>query len=154
MTFPFRCRPSARRNGGERPRAYHIFRRQILLYTFLSPITAPALQSARRTRQGRVSTPRCPERARHARHDRPALPQSVERLCVVARLPERTSEFGIRHRQIALPAGVVSYGLQRTSVVTLWNGEPGDGPGGTEHMIELMKKLTGRQPIIIDPATL
>jgi hypothetical protein len=38
--------------------------------------------------------------------------------------------------------------------MTLWNGEAGDGPGGTEHMVELVKKLTGRQPVIIDPATL
>ena len=48
----------------------------------------------------------------------------------------------------------LSYGLQRTSFVTLWNGELGDGPGGTEHMVELVKKLTGRQPIIIYPALL
>ena len=39
----------------------------------------------------------------------------------------------------------LSYGLQRASFVTLWNGEPGDGPGGTEHMVELVRKLTGRQ---------
>jgi hypothetical protein len=48
----------------------------------------------------------------------------------------------------------LSYGLRRTSFVTLWNGEPGDGPGGTEHMIHWVRKLTGRQPLIIDPATL
>lgn len=48
----------------------------------------------------------------------------------------------------------LSQGLRRTSFVTLWNGEPGDGPGGTQHMVELVRKLTGRQPIIIDPATL
>ena len=48
----------------------------------------------------------------------------------------------------------LSCGLQRVSFVALWNGEPGDGPGGTENMVELVRKLTGRQPIIIDPATL
>jgi len=48
----------------------------------------------------------------------------------------------------------LSYGLRRVSFVTLWNGESGEGPGGTEHMVALVKKLTGRQPIIIDPATL
>jgi hypothetical protein len=48
----------------------------------------------------------------------------------------------------------LSYGLGRTSFVALWNGEPGDGPGGTQHMVELVKKLTGRQPIIIDPGKL
>jgi hypothetical protein len=48
----------------------------------------------------------------------------------------------------------LSSGLRRTSFVALWNGEPGDGPGGTEHMVALVKKLTGRQPVIIHPATL
>ena len=48
----------------------------------------------------------------------------------------------------------LAYGLQRVSFVTLWNGEPGDGPGGTEHMVELVRKLTGRQAIVIDPVTL
>jgi tetratricopeptide (TPR) repeat protein len=45
-------------------------------------------------------------------------------------------------------------GLLKTSFITLWDGEPGDGPGGTQNMVELVRKLTGRQPIIIDPATL
>ena len=45
-------------------------------------------------------------------------------------------------------------GLRKASFVTLWNGEPGDGPGGTEHMVDLVRKLTGRQPEIIDPAAL
>jgi hypothetical protein len=48
----------------------------------------------------------------------------------------------------------LSQGLRRVSFITLWNGEPGDGPGGTQNMIELVRKLTGRQPIVIDPATL
>jgi tetratricopeptide (TPR) repeat protein len=48
----------------------------------------------------------------------------------------------------------LSQGLLRASFITLWNGEPGDGPGGTQNMVELVRKLTGRQPIIIDPATL
>jgi len=48
----------------------------------------------------------------------------------------------------------LSQGLRRASFITLWNGERGDGPGGTQNMIELVRKLTGRQPIIIDPATL
>ena len=48
----------------------------------------------------------------------------------------------------------LAYGLQRVSFVTLWNGEPGDGPGGTEHMVELVRKLTGRQAIVIDPVML
>jgi len=48
----------------------------------------------------------------------------------------------------------LSQGLTRLSSVVLWNGEPGDGPGGTQHMVELVRKLTGRQPEIIDPAKL
>jgi hypothetical protein len=48
----------------------------------------------------------------------------------------------------------LSQGLRRASFITLWNGEPGDGRGGTQNMVELVRKLTGRQPIIIDPATL
>ena len=48
----------------------------------------------------------------------------------------------------------LSQGLRRASFITLWNGEAGDGPGGTQNMVELVRKLTGRQPIIIDPATL
>ena len=48
----------------------------------------------------------------------------------------------------------LSQGLRRASFITLWNGEPGDGPGGTQNMVELVRKLTGRQPVIIDPATL
>jgi len=48
----------------------------------------------------------------------------------------------------------LSQGLRKTSFVTLWDGAPGDGPGGTENMVALVRKLTGRQPIIIDPANL
>ena len=48
----------------------------------------------------------------------------------------------------------LSQGLRKASFVTLWDGEPGDGPGGTENMVELVRKLTGRQPIIIDTANL
>jgi hypothetical protein len=48
----------------------------------------------------------------------------------------------------------LSQGLNRTSFVTLWNGEPGDGPGGTQNMVDLVRKLTGRHPVIIDPTKL
>jgi hypothetical protein len=33
----------------------------------------------------------------------------------------------------------LSQGLLRTSFITLWNGEPGDGPGGTQNMVELVR---------------
>jgi hypothetical protein len=48
----------------------------------------------------------------------------------------------------------LSQGLRKISFVTLWDGEPGDGPGGTQNMVELVRALTGRQPEIIDPKTL
>jgi hypothetical protein len=48
----------------------------------------------------------------------------------------------------------LSCGLQKLSFLTLWDGNPGDGPGGTDHMVSLVQKLTGRQPVIIDPKTL
>jgi hypothetical protein len=48
----------------------------------------------------------------------------------------------------------LSNGLAKVSFITLWDGKPGDGPGGTQHMVELVRKLTGRQPVLIDPATL
>jgi tetratricopeptide (TPR) repeat protein len=48
----------------------------------------------------------------------------------------------------------LSNGLAKVSFITLWDGKPGDGPGGTEHLVELVRKLTGRQPVLIDPATL
>jgi tetratricopeptide (TPR) repeat protein len=48
----------------------------------------------------------------------------------------------------------LSCGLGKVSFVALWDGKPGDGPGGTEHMANLVQALTGRQPAIIDPAQL
>jgi hypothetical protein len=48
----------------------------------------------------------------------------------------------------------LSNGLARVSFIALWNGAAGDGPGGTQHMVGIARKLTGRQPYIIDPATL
>jgi hypothetical protein len=48
----------------------------------------------------------------------------------------------------------LSGGLSKVSFIALWDGQAGDGPGGTQHMVELVRKLTGRQPEIIDPATL
>jgi hypothetical protein len=48
----------------------------------------------------------------------------------------------------------LSQSLRRTSFLMLWDGEAGDGPGGTKNMVDLVRKLTGRQPVIIDPATL
>jgi hypothetical protein len=66
--------------------------------------------------------------------------------------PEGVSAHDRCNRWILYSA--LSHGLQRTSFITLWNGEPGDGPGGTQHMVEIVRKLTGHQPVIIDPASL
>jgi len=65
--------------------------------------------------------------------------------------PEGVSVHDRCNRWILYSA--LSMGLRKTSFITLWNGEPGDGPGGTQHMVELVRKLTGRQPEIIDPKT-
>ena len=48
----------------------------------------------------------------------------------------------------------LAHGVPKLSFVTLWDGAPGDGPGGTEHMANLVRDLTGRRPTVIDPATL
>jgi hypothetical protein len=48
----------------------------------------------------------------------------------------------------------LSCGGTRVSFLALWDGRVGDGPGGTEHMVELMRRQTGRRPTIIDPAML
>lgn len=66
--------------------------------------------------------------------------------------PEGVSVHDRCNRWILYTA--LSQGLRRTSFVTLWSGEPSDGPGGTQHMVELVRKLTGRQPVVIDPKTL
>ena len=66
--------------------------------------------------------------------------------------PEGVSVHDRCNRWILYTA--LSQGLRRISFITLWNGRPGDGPGGTENMVDLVRKLTGRQPVIIDPATL
>jgi hypothetical protein len=48
----------------------------------------------------------------------------------------------------------LSRGPDLVSFVALWDGQPGDGPGGTQHMVELYRDVTGRTPIVIDPAQL
>lgn len=66
--------------------------------------------------------------------------------------PEDTSVHDRCNRWILYSA--LSWGLRRVSAIVLWNGQEGDGPGGTKHMVELVSTLTGRPPEIIDPATL
>jgi hypothetical protein len=48
----------------------------------------------------------------------------------------------------------LALGVDKVLGVLLWDREPADGPGGTQHMHDLIARLTGRAPMIIDPATL
>lgn len=48
----------------------------------------------------------------------------------------------------------LSQGLSRVSFLTVWDGQVGDGPGGTRDMIELVRQFTGQQPWIINPKDL
>ena len=66
--------------------------------------------------------------------------------------------------ELGLPRGVERYdrcnrwmlytelaqGVPKVPFVTPWDG----GPGGTEHMANLVRDLTGCCPIVIDPKTL
>ncbi len=65
------------------------------------------------------------------------------------------------------PAGVDAYarcnlwllntalagGVDRVRLIALWDGAKGDGPGGTEHMVNEVKRRTGRA-VVIDTASL
>ena len=45
------------------------------------------------------------------------------------------------------------YGAASVSLIALWNGQPGDGPGGTKDMVETARKR-GAKTIILDAAPL
>lgn len=47
----------------------------------------------------------------------------------------------------------LAHGVDRLRVVVLWNGQGGDGPGGTAHLMKLTRAL-GQSPIWIDTRTL
>jgi len=42
----------------------------------------------------------------------------------------------------------LAQGGARVVLIALWNGEPGDGPGGTEHMVRELKKRGGRAEVL------
>ena len=67
-------------------------------------------------------------------------------------VPEGADAFERCNRWLLHTA--LSQGVRRLSFVALWDGGGGDGPGGTEHMVKLVRQLTGREPQIIDPAEL
>lgn len=48
----------------------------------------------------------------------------------------------------------LSLDLDNLHLITLWDGKGKDGPGGTQHMIERIREITGRAPENIDPASL
>jgi hypothetical protein len=41
------------------------------------------------------------------------------------------------------------YGAPKVTLIALWNGEKGDGPGGTQHMVETAK-LRGARAVVLD----
>jgi tetratricopeptide (TPR) repeat protein len=45
-------------------------------------------------------------------------------------------------------------GVASVHFICLWDGQGGDAAGGTQHMVEQVKRLTGRKPSIIDPANM
>ena len=67
-------------------------------------------------------------------------------------LPAGTDVYDRANRWMLYSA--LSCGLIKLSFITLWDGNPGDGPGGTDHMVSLVRDLTGRQPAVIKPETL
>lgn len=42
----------------------------------------------------------------------------------------------------------LSFGPERVRLIGLWDGKAGDGPGGTRHMVETVRKYSGRAHII------
>ena len=46
-------------------------------------------------------------------------------------------------------ANALVYGAQKVTLIALWNGEPGDGPGGTKDMVETAKKR-GAKVVLLD----
>ena len=48
----------------------------------------------------------------------------------------------------------LSQGLESVHFIALWDGKPAGGPGGTEEMVEHIRRFTGRAPVLIDPAHL
>ncbi|MBP6899707.1 MAG: DUF4071 domain-containing protein [Burkholderiaceae bacterium] len=57
-----------------------------------------------------------------------------------------------RCNQWLLATGL-AHGLDKLRLIALWDGAAGDGPGGTQHMVQVVRSRTGRA-VIIDPATL
>lgn len=63
--------------------------------------------------------------------------------------PEGVSVHDRCNRWIVYSA--LARGIRKTSFLAVWDGKAGDGPGGTQGMIDLVRQMTGRQPTVIDP---
>jgi tetratricopeptide (TPR) repeat protein len=48
----------------------------------------------------------------------------------------------------------LAHGLGKVFFVALWDGKGGDGPGGTQHMVEIFNDYTDKRAQLIDPAEL
>lgn len=42
----------------------------------------------------------------------------------------------------------MAYGQEKVHLISLWDGKGGDGPGGTQHMVEVVRKHSGDVAII------
>jgi hypothetical protein len=67
--------------------------------------------------------------------------------------PPRNIDIYIRNNRW-LTYTAIAYGLDRLRLLSLWNQQPGDGPGGTADMVELVQSFAGIKPVIVDPTTL
>lgn len=52
-----------------------------------------------------------------------------------------------------LLATAQAFGPERVRLIALWNGAPGDGPGGTDHLVREVQQRQG-QVVLINPADL
>jgi hypothetical protein len=54
------------------------------------------------------------------------------------------SEDPYEDNNVAMLKAALRFGPDKVDFVCLWNGEGGDGPGGTQHMMEEVEKAGGR----------
>jgi len=53
-----------------------------------------------------------------------------------------------QHNNLWILHTALAHGADKVVLVALWNGEPGTGPGGTEHMVSEVKKRGGRAEVL------
>lgn len=61
-------------------------------------------------------------------------------------LPENTSPY-VRNNLWQLDSAL-AYGVEKLRFIALWNGGGGSAPGGTENMVEIVRKYAGRVSIL------